>query len=64
MENRFNQCGWSLKADLDQSLCLVNNETMRQIQASEAKSRFLQLLDEVEQGETIVITRHGKPVRA
>ena len=35
---------------------------MRQIQASEAKSRFLQLLDEVEQGDTIVITRHGKPV--
>ena len=35
---------------------------MRQIQASEAKSRFLQLLDQVEQGDTIVITRHGKPV--
>lgn len=35
---------------------------MRQIQASEAKSRFLQILDEVEQGDTVVITRHGKPV--
>ncbi|MGA8529079.1 MAG: type II toxin-antitoxin system prevent-host-death family antitoxin [Acidobacteriaceae bacterium] len=35
---------------------------MRQIQASEAKTRFLQLLDEVEQGDSFQITRHGKPV--
>ena len=35
---------------------------MRQIQASEAKTRFLQLLDEVEQGNSFLITRHGKPV--
>lgn len=35
---------------------------MRQIQASEAKSRFLQLLDDVERGETLIITRHGQPV--
>lgn len=35
---------------------------MRRIQASEAKRHFLRLLDEVEKGETIVITRHGKPV--
>jgi prevent-host-death family protein len=34
----------------------------RQIQASEAKARLLQLLDDVEQGETIVITRHGRPI--
>jgi prevent-host-death family protein len=35
---------------------------MRQIQASEAKARLSQLLDEVEQGETIVITRHGRAI--
>jgi prevent-host-death family protein len=35
---------------------------MRQIQASEAKARFLQLLDDVEGGETVVVTRRGKPV--
>lgn len=35
---------------------------MREIQSTEAKARFAQLLDDVEQGETIVITRHGRPV--
>ena len=35
---------------------------MRTIQASEAKTHFLKILDDVERGETIVITRHGKPV--
>ena len=35
---------------------------MQTIQASEAKTHFLRLLDRVERGETIVITRHGKPV--
>ena len=35
---------------------------MKHIQSSEAKARFSELLDQVEQGETIVITRHGKPV--
>jgi len=35
---------------------------MRQIQASEAKTRFLQLLDDVERGDTLIITRHGKRV--
>jgi len=35
---------------------------MRQIQASEAKTKFLQLLDDVERGETVVITRKGRPV--
>lgn len=35
---------------------------MKQIQAAAAKSRFSELLDQVERGETIVITRHGKPV--
>jgi prevent-host-death family protein len=35
---------------------------MRTIQASEAKTRFLSILDEIERGESVVITRHGKPV--
>ena len=29
---------------------------------AEAKNKFTQLLDRVEEGETITITRHGKPV--
>jgi prevent-host-death family protein len=35
---------------------------MRTIQSAEAKTHFSQLLDEVERGETIVITRHGRPI--
>lgn len=35
---------------------------MRHVQSSEAKARLSELLDFVEQGETIVITRHGKPI--
>ena len=35
---------------------------MREIQASEAKAHLPQLLDEVERGETIVITRHGRAI--
>jgi prevent-host-death family protein len=35
---------------------------MREIGAFEAKSKFGHLLDEVEHGEEIVITRRGKPV--
>jgi prevent-host-death family protein len=32
------------------------------IQASQAKTNFLRILDDVERGQTVVITRHGKPV--
>ena len=35
---------------------------MKQIQASIAKAQLAELLDDVERGETIVITRHGKPI--
>ena len=35
---------------------------MREIQATEAKTHLAQLLSAVERGETIAITRHGKPV--
>lgn len=35
---------------------------MREIQASEAKTHLPSLLDEVERGESIVITRHGRAI--
>lgn len=35
---------------------------MRSIQASEAKTHLPRLLDEVERGETLIITRHGRPI--
>ena len=35
---------------------------MREVQASEAKVHLPQLLDDVEHGETILITRHGRPI--
>jgi prevent-host-death family protein len=35
---------------------------MKQVQASAAKAHLSELLDEVERGETIVITRHGKEI--
>ena len=35
---------------------------MRNVQSSEAKAKLAELLDQVEQGETIIITRHGKPI--
>ena len=34
---------------------------MKQVQFSTAKAQLSDLLDEVERGETVVITRHGKP---
>jgi prevent-host-death family protein len=35
---------------------------MREVQASDAKAHLPQLLDEVERGETLIITRHGRPI--
>ena len=35
---------------------------MREVPASEAKARLLQLLDDVERGETLIITRHGRAI--
>ena len=35
---------------------------MREVSAFEAKNKLGQLLDLVEQGEVVVITRHGKEV--
>lgn len=35
---------------------------MREVQASEAKTHLPRLLDDVERGETLVITRHGRRI--
>ena len=35
---------------------------MREIQASEAKTHLPQILDAVERGETVIITRHGRAI--
>jgi prevent-host-death family protein len=35
---------------------------MRTMRSSDAKARLSELLDEVERGETIVITRHGRAI--
>jgi prevent-host-death family protein len=35
---------------------------MREIQASLAKTHFLRLLDDVERGETLILTRHGRRI--
>ena len=35
---------------------------MREIQASEAKTHLPQLLDEIERGESIIITRRGRAI--
>jgi len=41
---------------------LVNNMVMKQVGLAEAKATLSALLDRVEKGETIVITRHNHPV--
>jgi prevent-host-death family protein len=41
---------------------LVNNVVMKQVGLAEAKATLSALLDRVEKGETIVITRHNRPV--
>ena len=35
---------------------------MQEVAISEAKARLSELLDDVQRGETIVITRHGRPI--
>lgn len=37
-------------------------KTIQTYQASEAKTHFLRILDDVERGESVLITRHGKPI--
>ena len=40
----------------------MTSHMMREIQASEAKAKLLQILDDVERGETVIITRRGKRI--
>jgi prevent-host-death family protein len=35
---------------------------MKHVQASELKAKLAELLDEVERGQTLVVTRHGKSI--
>ena len=35
---------------------------MREIQSSDAKAHLPQILDDVEKGETVIITRHGRAI--
>jgi prevent-host-death family protein len=40
----------------------MTGQSMQTIQASEAKTHFLRILDDVERGESVIITRHGKQI--
>lgn len=40
----------------------VRKETMLTVNLAQAKAHLSELLDKVEAGEEVVITRHGKPV--
>ena len=35
---------------------------MEEVQASDAKARLAEILDQVERGESVVITRHGRSI--
>jgi prevent-host-death family protein len=35
---------------------------VRTVQASDAKARLLQILDDVERGAAVIITRHGRAI--
>jgi prevent-host-death family protein len=35
---------------------------VRTVQASDAKARLFQILDEIERGATVIITRHGRAI--
>ena len=35
---------------------------MREVQASQARTRLPRLLDDVEREATIIVTRHGRPI--
>jgi prevent-host-death family protein len=37
-------------------------QNLQTIQASEAKTHFLRILDDVEQGKSVIVTRHGRPI--
>jgi prevent-host-death family protein len=51
------------RANVDRSDRLVKTmEDILEYQASEAKAKWAELLDEVERGRTVRITRHGKTI--
>lgn len=41
---------------------MPTNTAAQTFQASEAKTHFLRILDDVERGDTVFITRHGKRI--
>ncbi len=41
---------------------ILTGKNMREMQASVAKTRFAELLNAVERGETVLITRHGRRI--
>ena len=52
-----------LLADDHGNVTMVMSQVLREITATQFKARCLRLLDEVaESGETLVITKHGRPV--
>jgi prevent-host-death family protein len=59
-ENSKARIYWKARYNQDWSFKLV--KTMETIQASEAKTHFLRILDKVERGETVVVTRHGRAI--
>jgi prevent-host-death family protein len=40
----------------------VQTAEFREVQASEAKAKWAEILTDVERGETVILMRHGKPV--
>lgn len=40
----------------------MTGQNMKTLQATAAKAKFSELLKDVERGETVVITRHGKEI--
>jgi prevent-host-death family protein len=40
----------------------IDWSNMKTLQASEAKTHFLQILNDVERGECVIVSRRGKPV--
>ena len=45
------------------TVTMVMSDTQREITATQFKARCLRLLDEVaETGETLIVTKHGRPV--
>ena len=41
---------------------MIEGSEMKKVGVYEAKTHLAKLLDEVERGETITITRHGRPI--